>query len=105
MSETADPKDTGTPSKKREITYLEPEEALNWNYANAVTVGMSIWDIRLRFGFAVQATEESLKIKDVSQVVMSPQHAKALANLLNSRLKKYEEQFGPLPDVAPTIKE
>ena len=96
--------DTSAP-KKRDIVIIPLEHELPWLYSNATNVGWSIWDIRLTFAFAEAATEESLKLRQVAKIVMSPQHAKSLAGLLNSRLKIYEEKFGPLPDVSATIQE
>jgi hypothetical protein len=105
VSENGNHKDDVAPATQRVATYQNPEEELEWRYANSVSVGMSIWDMRIRFAFAVVANDEVLKLRDVASIILSPQHAKALADLLNTRLNKYEEQFGPLPDVHSTIRE
>ena len=95
-----DPDNAETPVKKKGVVFLQPEEAVTWQYINATNIGMSFWDIRIRFTLMAEATEESIKLKDVTAIIVSPQHAKALAAILSSTVKKYEDQFGPIPNAA-----
>jgi flagellar protein FlaG len=66
-------------------------------YANSVDILISVYDFQLLLGQIEEATEERLTIRAVAKVAMSPQHAKALANVLAENVSKYEEMFGPLP--------
>src|SRR3990170_4953630 len=90
--------------KSRVIEHIVPE-GMTWQYTNNLHIAMSIWDVRVIFGSVESTTDESIRVSDVARIVMSPQHAKSLAILLNTRVKLYEEKWGPLPDVASSILE
>jgi len=45
------------------------------------------------------------KAKVHSRIIMTPQHAKMLFAALESNIKKYEERFGEIKNVAQTGKE
>src|SRR5580704_4014748 len=65
-------------------------------YANSVQVRMSVWDFFLVFGTMVQDTPEEVQLRNFQGVYLSPQQAKALANVLNHNLAQYEQTFGPI---------
>ena len=64
-------------------------------YANNVQIETSTWDCRLTFGETTMV-QGKRSVEQVVSVVMSPQHAKALAGLLANQLMKYEEKLGPI---------
>jgi Protein of unknown function (DUF3467) len=64
------------------------------NYANSVQVRVSLWDFFLTFGTLQQTTPESVDIRNFQGVFLSPQQAKALANVLQQNVAQYEQTFG-----------
>ena len=72
------------------------------HYANSATIGMSQWDLTIDFGLATPApgspvSEMRLALRPVSRIVMSPTHAKVLAELLTKTVSDWERKFGRLP--------
>ena len=65
-------------------------------YANSVQVRANLWDFFLLFGMMNQATPDSVKIENFQGIYLSPQQAKALANLLQQNLEQYESTFGEI---------
>ena len=66
------------------------------NYANSVQVRVNLWDFFLSFGLIEQTTPEAVVIKNFQGIYLSPQQAKALANVLNQNLQQYESAFGEI---------
>ncbi len=74
-------------------------------YANSVTIGMSQWDLTIGFGLAAPepgspVPEMRLALTAVSRIVMSPTHAKVLAEMLTKTVGEWERRFGKLPKTA-----
>jgi flagellar protein FlaG len=65
-------------------------------YANSVQVRVSLWDFFLLFGTINQNSPESVTIHNFQGIFLSPQQAKALANVLNQNLSQYEATFGEI---------
>lgn len=65
-------------------------------YANSVQVRVSLWDFFLLFGTINQQTADSVNIQNYQGVFLSPQQAKALANVLNQNVSQYEATFGEI---------
>jgi flagellar protein FlaG len=65
-------------------------------YANSVQVRVSLWDFFLLFGTVTQSAPESVSIQNYQGVFLSPQQAKALANVLNQNVSQYEATFGEI---------
>ncbi len=65
-------------------------------YANSVQIRVNLWDFFLMFGVIAQAAQDSVEIKNFQGVYLSPQQAKALANLLNQNISQYESAFGEI---------
>lgn len=65
-------------------------------YANSVQVRVSLWDFFLSFGTIHQSTPESVTITNFQGIFLSPQQAKALANVLNQNITQYEAAFGEI---------
>ena len=75
-------------------------------YANQVQSIFTPWDLTLEFAHLVAmqtVTDGVVQTGAVAQtmqrIVMSPQHAKALARVLEMNIKNYEDQFGPITEI------
>lgn len=66
------------------------------SYANSVQVRVNLWDFFLMFGTINQTAPDSVNINNFQGVYLSPQQAKALANLLNQNISQYESAFGEI---------
>src|SRR6266852_2615032 len=66
------------------------------NYANSVQVRVSLWDFFLMFGTINQTSQDSVSISNYQGIFLSPQQAKALANVLNQNVQQYESAFGEI---------
>ncbi len=76
------------------------------HYANSVQVRVNLWDFFLMFGTIQQTAADAVTIHNFEGIFLSPQQAKALANLLNQNIAQYETAFGeirlePLPGAPP----
>ena len=65
-------------------------------YANSVQLRMSLWDFFLSFGTINQTAPDAVSIVNFQGIYLSPQQAKALANVLNQNLQQYEAAFGEI---------
>lgn len=75
-------------------------------YANSVQVRVNLWDFFLMFGLIDQTTPEAVAIENFQGIFLSPQQAKALANVLNQNLQQYESAFGEIrlePQVSGSV--
>jgi hypothetical protein len=66
------------------------------NYANSVQVRVSLWDFYLMFGTINQSSAEAVSIHNFQGIFLSPQQAKALANMLAQNVQQYESTFGEI---------
>ena len=66
------------------------------SYANSVQVRMTIWDFFLTFGVMSDANAERVLIEAFQGIYLSPQQAKALANVLQQNILQYEGAFGEI---------
>jgi len=66
------------------------------NYANSVQVRVNLWDFFLSFGLLEQNAPDDVQIVSFQGVFLSPQQAKALANVLNQNIQQYESAFGEI---------
>ena len=90
-----EPQKAFSPKRQKEV-YSGVEEPPTY-YSNSAEIGTSLWDIRINWGEIKEATKERILVKHLATVYMSPSHAKAVAELLNEKIKEYEETFGPIP--------
>ena len=67
-------------------------------YSNQVNISVSPYDMKFDFSIIVKMDGNIFGIDNIATVMMSPQHAKSFAKLLNSQVNLYEESFGKLPD-------
>ena len=65
-------------------------------YANSVQVRVSLWDFFLTFGTLNQTSADAVNISNFQGIYLSPQQAKALANVLQQNLSQYESTFGEI---------
>jgi Protein of unknown function (DUF3467) len=65
-------------------------------YVNTTRIASSFFDIQMHFGESIQTSslEELTRARVI--VVMTPEHARAFADLLTKTLDDYEVQFGKL---------
>lgn len=66
------------------------------SYANSVQVRVNLWDLFLLFGTMKQTTAETVTIHSFQGIYLSPQQAKALANVLHQNISQYEAAFGEI---------
>lgn len=66
------------------------------SYANSVQVRVSLWDFFLLFGTINQTAPDAVSILNHQGVFLSPQQAKALANVLTQNITQYEAAFGEI---------
>jgi Protein of unknown function (DUF3467) len=66
------------------------------SYSNSVQVRVSLWDFFLLFGTINQNAADSVAIANYQGIFLSPQQAKALANLLQQNVTQYESTFGEI---------
>ena len=65
-------------------------------YANSVQIRVNVWDFMLIFGRMHQNAPDTVTIENFSGVYLSPQQAKALANVLHQNIAQYEAAFGEI---------
>ena len=65
-------------------------------YANSVQVRVNLWDFFLMFGTIQQTVPDEVTLLNFQGVYLSPQQAKALANLLQQNIAQYEAAFGEI---------
>lgn len=66
------------------------------HYANSVQVRVNLWDFFLLFGTINPAATDAVSIQNFQGVYLSPQQAKALANVLQQNVSQYESTFGEI---------
>jgi flagellar protein FlaG len=66
------------------------------HYANSVQVRVNLWDFFLLFGTLNQTSPDQVTIHNFQGIYLSPQQAKAVANVLNQNLAQYEATFGEI---------
>jgi flagellar protein FlaG len=80
------------------------------HYANSVQCRVNLWDFFLMFGTIQQTAADTVTIHNFQGVFLSPQQAKALANLLNQNIAQYEAAFGeirlePMPGTISPVRD
>lgn len=65
-------------------------------YCNVAGIEVGLFDFVFKMGMKKERSAEIDGNDWDVNIVMSPQHAKALAKLLNENIKKYEENFGEI---------
>lgn len=66
-------------------------------YINSANIISSYFDFQFTFcDNSIDLSSHSIESKELVKIVMSPQHAKVLFNMLQEQIKSYESQFGIL---------
>lgn len=65
-------------------------------YTNNTEIGMTSYDISLKFATIDKADNETLHVRDQAIVTMSLHHAKAVARILTAYVAQFEQNHGPL---------
>jgi flagellar protein FlaG len=65
-------------------------------YSNSVQVRVSVWDFQLVFGIASSEAPDQVTIRNHQAILLSPQQAKALFNVLREHVQQYEQAFGTI---------
>jgi hypothetical protein len=55
-----------------------------------------LWDFVLLFGTLNQTAPDAVNIQNFQGIFLSPQQAKALANILQQNVSQYESTFGEI---------
>ena len=64
-------------------------------YTNSIGVETSGFDVKMKINYTTTENNEILN-SELCEIVMSPQHAKAFAQILNSVVQDYEKNFGEI---------
>ena len=72
-------------------------------YANDVTFGSSLFDLRLMFS-DVSMSHSEAQLEQKVEVILSPQHAKVLSIKFGGVVAEYEKRFGRIniPNLIPS---
>lgn len=86
------------------------EETIRY-YSNSASLSMNVFDFQISFfqknlldEQIAKANKEKYHEKLLAEITMSPSHAKAVSQILNNAVKKYEEDFGEIKLKANKIK-
>ena len=73
-------------------------------YSNSANMEVTPWDFKIIFG-ELKRSEGKMVIEQSVEIAMSPQHAKALADVLSSNVREYEKSIGEikLPPQGPPL--
>ncbi len=85
-----------TPQQQSPKIQLTSTADYRETYANSVQVRVSLWDFFLLFGTINQTAAEAVSIQNFQGIFLSPQQAKALANILQQNVSQYESTFGEI---------
>ena len=85
-----------TPQQPPPKIHLSSTADYRESYANSVQVRVSLWDFFLLFGTINQTAPDNVSIQNYQGVFLSPQQAKALANVLHQNVQQYESAFGEI---------
>lgn len=68
-------------------------------YSNDTQLQTTPWDVRFIFGLIAEldAKNGQVRVEQVAEVRMSPQHAKRIVALLQQQLQTYEAKIGAIP--------
>ncbi len=92
--------------QKKEMTnkttkkIILPEDTENI-YANFSNLYLTPYDLTISFGISdvEKSDNKTVVLKKGVRIIMSPQHAKVLRNILNAAIEKYEKEIGKIPNV------
>jgi Protein of unknown function (DUF3467) len=85
------------PKKQREMIVVKTDPNAPPLYTNNVVIELTPWDLKFHFGELLSATATEYRVLERLTVVMSPQHAAVMAQLLNQHIEIYQNTFGSIP--------
>jgi hypothetical protein len=85
-----------TESQQQPDIHIEALPEYREGYANSVQIRASVWDFLLLFGTMKQPEPSRVEIQNFQGIYLSPQQAKALANVLVQNIAQYEKAFGEI---------
>lgn len=66
-------------------------------YVNSMSINASVVDFQFVLGNQiVDNNNKEIILKELHRIAMSPQHAKAILNLLGKQIEEYEKRFGTI---------
>jgi Protein of unknown function (DUF3467) len=73
-------------------------------YSNSANIDVTPWDFKILFGEITKIERQGemggqIFVDDKVRVTMSPQHAKALMNVLRTNIEQYEAKLGSIPSI------
>jgi hypothetical protein len=69
-----------------------------------MNVEVTFNDFTVYFGELVEATPEKLVTKDKAAVIMGPEEAKSVVEVLARQIEQYEAMFGPIRRIPTSAK-
>jgi uncharacterized protein DUF3467 len=78
-----------------EVIKSERSEKFSRLYTNSAQLRVSPWDFTFAFG-EIEPAGDGMKVTQHVEIVMSPQHAKALLAILANNVQEYEKQVGDI---------
>jgi hypothetical protein len=97
--------DSKESAKERQIEIVKSAQFFKV-YANSAQIETGPWDFRITFGEATTSGDKVIVEQSVA-VAMSPQHAKAVSDLLAKNVRDYEKRIGeikmPSEELAATL--
>jgi len=82
------------PDKPVQVEFTEGEKFTKL-YSNSVQLVVGPWDFTFTFG-EVKKPGDNPVVENQVAVIMSPQHAKAFANILMNHVSEYEKKIGEI---------
>ena len=90
-------------NEKQQIAQPKNREVMiniETKYANIVSFEAGFFDFKMYFGLKKDISNPNLDPTDFhSAVIMSPEHAKEMAKLLNEQIRHYEANVGKINEV------
>jgi hypothetical protein len=65
-------------------------------YSNSLNVEVSFSDFKFFFGEILEATDEKLRVEEFCSVIVTPEEARSISDLLIKQVAIYEATFGPI---------
>jgi hypothetical protein len=92
--------------KKRTAKWIPAEDVRQPGvYANHVSLEISTWDVRLRFGQVQSADDHEIAVKETALMYMSHSHARAFARALESILNRAEAAQADTPEQSDNLEQ
>jgi hypothetical protein len=92
MAETKSKINEQTAKKERKIN-IQRSSDYGVMYADGVRIALGGYDVKLTFHFTETLANNDVLITEIATVVLSPQHAKDLAQKLTNNIKVYEDDI------------